>query len=211
MRVAIIGTGNVGSAIGQAVTAAGHDVIATASSPEKFEDFKKRVDGAETTSSNVDAVRGADAVVLAVPFGAVEEVVNEISGELEGKLVIDPTNPLKPDLSGVATNGTSAAEVIQSKAPGAKVVKAFNTVFASNQASPTVDGTQLDGFVAGDDPEAKSVVSDILDKVGYRPIDVGPLSAARYLEGMAFLNISLNAGNDWSWQSGWKLVGPTDQ
>jgi predicted dinucleotide-binding enzyme len=117
------------------------------------------------------------------------------------------TNPLKPDLSGLVTEGTSAAEMLQRRLSRARVVKAFNTVLAANQANPTVDGTQLDGFAAGDD-EAKKTVLELLATIGYRPIDAGPLSAARHLEAMAFLNIALNAANGWAWQSGWKLVGP---
>jgi predicted dinucleotide-binding enzyme len=72
----------------------------------------------------------------------------------------------------------------------------------------SVDGTQLDGFVAGDDTDAKKTVMDLLAAIGFRPVDVGGLSVARYLEGMGFINIALNSRNDWSWQSGWKLVGP---
>ena len=162
----------------------------------------------QTTTSNADAVAGADTVVLAVPFGAVQGIAADLAGDLAGKIVIDVTNPLNDDLSGLSTNGQSAAELVQQAAPQARVVKAFNTVLAANQADPSVDGTQLDGFVAGDDEEAKAVVVEVLGKVGYRPIDVGPLAAARYLEGMAFLNIALNARNGWGWQTGWKLVGP---
>jgi 8-hydroxy-5-deazaflavin:NADPH oxidoreductase len=122
--------------------------------------------------------------------------------------VIDATNPLAADLSGLVTDGGPAgAERVQSAAPEARVVKAFNTVFAGNQAVADVDGTRLDGFVAGDDDGAKQVVSELLEAVGYRVIDVGGLSAARYLEGMAYLNIALNAFNDLPWESGWKLVG----
>lgn len=207
MKVAIIGAGNVGSAIAQATSEAGHDVTVAARTSEKFEDLTKKVEGALTTTSTTEAVQGADIVALAVPFGEVESVVREIADDVSGKIVIDATNPLKADYSGVATEG---AELVQRTAPGAKVVKAFNTVFASNMAHPRVDGVQLDGFVAGDDVEAKKTVLDLLGKIGYRPIDVGPLSFARYLEGMAYLNIALNSANEWSWQSGWKLAGPTD-
>ena len=91
------------------------------------------------------------------------------------------------------------------------MVKAFNTVFAANQASPSVDGTSLDGFYAGDDEQAKQKVAEFLAAAGYRPVDAGPLSAALPLEHMAFLNISMNARNNWPWQSGWKLVGPGPQ
>ena len=207
MKVAIIGSGNVGSAVARAATNTGHEVtVADLEGSEGLETLRTDL-GVTTTTSNQEAVTDADMVVLAVPFGVVESVAQEIADQVGDKIVIDITNPLKDDLSGLQTDGTSGAELVQKQLPEAKVVKAFNTVFAGNQAVATVDGVQLDGFVAGDDPDAKKHVIRLLEEIGYRPIDVGPLSTARYLEGMAFLNISLNAKNNWSWQSGWKLVG----
>jgi predicted dinucleotide-binding enzyme len=94
-------------------------------------------------------------------------------------------------------------------APGVRVVKAFNTVFASRLNDPVVDGIALDGFYAGDDPAAKAAVAELLAAMGFHPIDTGELLTARTLELMAFLNITLNARNGWPWQSGWKLLGPT--
>ena len=209
MKVAIIGSGNVGSAVAKAAKGTGHEVVvADLEGSENLETLGEEL-GIQTTTSNVEAVGDADVVVLAVPFGAVKSAVDGIADQVGDKIVLDITNPLKDDLSGLHTDGgPSGAELVQKQLPQARVVKAFNTVFAGNQANPTVDGVQLDGFVAGDDADAKKQVSHLLEEVGYRPIDVGPLSAARYLEGMAFLNISLNAKNAWSWQSGWKLVGP---
>ena len=208
MKVAIIGSGNVGSAVAKAATDTGHEVtVADLEGTESLAALGKDL-GVATTSSNAEAVDDSDLVVLAVPFGAVDAVVGTIADHVGDKIVVDVTNPLKDDLSGLQTDGTSGAELVQKQLPKAKVVKAFNTVFAGNQANPTVDGVQLDGFVAGDDLDAKKQVLHLLEEIGYRPIDVGPLSTARYLEGMAFLNISLNAKNNWSWQSGWKLVGP---
>lgn len=208
MKIAIIGSGNVGSAIARAATGAGHDVVVADRSPDGLVAVTEQAP-VQTATSNRAAVAGADAVVLAVPFDAVEAVAVELGDELAGKIVIDVTNPLAPNLSGLLTDATSAAELVQRAAPNARVVKAFNTVLAANQAEGAVDGVQLDGFVAGDDDDAKQAVLDLLSQIGFRPIDVGPLSAARYLEGMAFLNISLNARNGWAWGTGWKLVGPT--
>ena len=207
MKFAIIGSGNVGSAIARAVTDAGHDAIVADPSEESLRILASNVPVA-TTISNVDAVTGADAVVLAVPFAAVTDIVASLRDQLANKIVIDVTNPLAADLSGLVTDGSSGAEVVARAAPEARVVKAFNTVFAGNQATASVDGTQLDGFVASDDREAKQTVMDLLAAIGFRPIDVGGLSVSRYLEGMGFINIALNARNEWSWQSGWKLVGP---
>ena len=208
MKFAIIGSGNVGTSVARGVTGAGHDVMVADLSEDGLTAIAEAAP-VQTTTSNREAVSGADAVVLAVPFGAVQGIAAELRDDLAGKIVIDVTNPLAADLSGLAINGTSAAELVQRAAPDARVVKAFNTVLAANQADPSVEGTQLDGFVASDDDEAKQSVMGVLAQIGFRPIDVGPLSAARYLEGMAFLNISLNATNGWSWGSGWKLVGPT--
>lgn len=208
MKFAIIGSGNVGGSIARAVTGAGHDAVVAGPGEDSLAALAGEVD-VGTTTSNLEAVTGSDVVVFAVPFGALETAVGEVADELDGKIVIDVTNPLADDLSGLAVEGTSAAEIVQQAAPGARVVKAFNTVFAANQAAGSVDGVQLDGFVAGDDADAKQTVADLLAEIGFRPIDVGGLKAARYLEGMAYLNIALNARNDWSWASGWKLVGPT--
>jgi 8-hydroxy-5-deazaflavin:NADPH oxidoreductase len=94
-------------------------------------------------------------------------------------------------------------------APRARVVKAFNTILAGRQSDPEIDGVQLDGCVASDDSAGKQKVLDLVGSLGFRPVDAGPLTMARALEGMAVLNISLNMTNGWSWQSGWKLLGPT--
>lgn len=209
MKVAIIGSGNVGGAVANAAKNIGHEVtVADLEGTETLAALGRDL-GVETTSSNVEAVNDSDVIVLAVPFSAVDTVVAGIADHVGDKIVVDVTNPLKADLSGLETDGgKSGAELVQQHLPQAKVVKAFNTVFAANQASPTVDGVQLDGFVAGDDADAKKHVAHLLEEIGFRAVDVGPLSTARYLEGMAFLNISLNARNDGSWRSGWKLVGP---
>ena len=207
MNFAIIGSGNVGTAVARGVTGAGHDVVVADPSEAGLAAIAEQAP-VQTTTSNREAVAGADVVVLAVPFDAVAALAADLRDDLADKVVIDVTNPLAPDLSGLTTNGLSAAELVQQAAPDARVVKAFNTVLAANQADPSVDGTQLDGFVASDDDDAKQTVISLLDQIGYRPMDVGQLSAARYLEGMAFLNIALNASNGWSWGTGWKLVGP---
>lgn len=211
MKVAIIGSGNVGGAVANAAKNTGHEVtVADLEGTATLAALRNDI-GVRTTNSNVDAITDSDVIVLAVPFGAVETVVAGIADHVGDKILLDVTNPLKADLSGLQTDGgASGAELIQRQLPEAKVVKAFNTVLASNQASPTVDGVQLDGFVAGDDADAKTHVLHLLEEIGFRPVDVGALSTARYLEGMAFLNISLNARNEGSWQSGWKLVGPVN-
>jgi NADPH-dependent F420 reductase len=202
MKVAIIGAGNVGKALATSITRAGHEVTLSASTPESARQAADAV-GAQAAPRNVDATRDADIVILAVPFvGAGQEVANEIREAVAGKTVVDVTNPMKTDFSGSAVEGSSAAEEFQKQLPEASVVKAFNTIFASHQANPSRD---IDGFVAGDDEKAKQRVISLVESIGFSPVDVGPLSAARHLEGMAFINIGLNAANGWSWTSAWKL------
>lgn len=208
MKYAILGSGNVGTAVTRAVTAAGHDVVVSDVDETALASLTYKISDVATTTDAAQAAADADVVVLAVPFPIVEELVSGLADALANTIVIDATNPLAADLSGLVTDGGPAgAERVQAAAPDARVVKAFNTVFAGNQPVAEVDGFVLDGFVAGDDADAKDVVAELLETVGYRVIDVGGLSAARYLEGMAYLNIAHNARNDLPWQSGWKLVG----
>jgi hypothetical protein len=209
MEIAIIGSGNVGKALATALVRAGNHVTISSADLEHAAAAADQV-GARSAKSSREAVEGAEAVVLAVPYPAVEEVLAEIGDALSGKILIDVTNRMDPTDPTATLDGTSASEQIQSKARAARVVKAFNTVFATNQANPVVEGIELDGFVAGDDQEAKRAVLELVKSLGLRPIDAGPLAMARALEAMGLLNISLNARNNWAWQSGWKLVGPSE-
>lgn len=202
MKVAIIGSGSVGTALATSIIRAGHEVTIAAKHPQRAR-AAAEASGATSADSNLAAVEGADVVILAVPYaGAAEDVATEIAGAVAGKTVIDTTNPMRPDFSGLATDGSSAAEEFQKLLPDAKLVKAFNTIFASNQANPT---RAVDGYVAADDEKAKQTVISLVESMGFTPLDVGPLSSARFLEGMAFINIGLNAANGWSWTSAWKL------
>jgi 8-hydroxy-5-deazaflavin:NADPH oxidoreductase len=209
MKCTILGAGNVGTAIATGTITAGHEVTVADVDADVLAELASQIPAAATTTDVHAAVADADVVVLAVPFGVVEELVAGVAESLAGTVVIDATNPLAADLSGLVTDeGPAGAQRVQQAAPDARVVKAFNTVFAGNQAVAEVDGVQLDGYVAGDDTDAKELVTELLEAVGYRVFDVGGLTAARYLEGMAYLNIARNAHNDLPWRSGWTLVGP---
>jgi 8-hydroxy-5-deazaflavin:NADPH oxidoreductase len=201
MKVAIIGAGNVGKALATSITRAGHEVTIAAEHAENARAAADQV-GATPAADNATAVIDADVVILAVPYTAAGgQVADDIRDRVAGKAVVDVSNPIKPDFSGLATS-TSAAEELQQQLPEASIVKAFNTIFASNQANPS---PEVDGYVAGDDDKAKQQVISLVESMGFAPVDVGPLSAARYLEGMAFINIGLNAANGWSWTSAWRL------
>jgi 8-hydroxy-5-deazaflavin:NADPH oxidoreductase len=209
VKIAILGAGDVGTAVARAAIETGNQVTMTAKHTGKAREVAGQV-GATAVAGNADAVRDADVAVLAVPFSAAKTVAGEIRDVAAGKIVIDATNPLEAGYSGMTTGERSGAEELQQLLPDTAVVKAFNTVLASNQAQPiTNEGIALDGLYAGNDKQAKSTVADWLSAIGYRPIDAGDLTAARELEHLAFLNISLNARNHWPWQTGWKLLGPT--
>lgn len=205
MNIAIIGAGNVGKALGTSLTRAGHQVTLAATTPESARAAAQEI-GARSADDAASAATDAQVVILAVPYAAEPSVAAEIADAAAGRIVVDVSNPLKPDYSGLATNGTSAAEELQQRLPQSRVVKAFNTVFATNQANPGAAGVPIDGYVAGDDAEAKQTVLDLVESIGLSPLDAGPLSSARHLEGMGFINISLNAANGWNWTSAWRLV-----
>jgi len=207
MNIAIIGAGNVGRALATSFTRAGHSVL-IASRDQADAAAVAAEAGARAVETSAAAAAGSDVVVLAVPFDSAEGVAAEIRDTVAGKPVIDVSNRMAFGPAGpTIDSGLSNAEKLAAWLPEAKVVKAFNTVFASNQVDPIVDGVQLDGFVATDDATARAVVLELVGSIGLRPIDAGPLSRAQQLEQLAFLNIALNATNGWSWQSGWKLAG----
>ena len=204
MKIGIIGAGNVGRALATAGVRAGHAITITSTTLEEAESVAAAV-GVRSARSNRDAVAEAEAVILAVPFDAVQSITRELGAALDGKILIDVTNRFAPE----QLNGPSNAELIRDMAPNAQVVKAFNTILAAHQVDPILDGIPLDGFVAGDDAAAKQQVLELVRSLGFRPMDAGPLAMARALEGMGTLNISLNMTHGWPWQSGWKLLGPT--
>jgi predicted dinucleotide-binding enzyme len=203
MQIAIIGAGNVGKALATTLTRAGHEVTISAAHPENARDAATET-GATAAASNAEAATGAQLVVLAVPASAINQVAGELKDQLAGKVLVDVANRPTPSPDGSAT---SIAEELQQAVPGAKVIKAFNTLFASRQAQPTVAGIAADAFVAGDDEAAKLAVLEVVESAGFRPVDAGSLASARTLEGMAWLNIQRNLAGG-TWQDAWVLVGP---
>jgi hypothetical protein len=124
---------------------------------------------------------------------------------------VDATNHVNIQNPGEVLGSLSNAEEIQNRHPKVRVVKAFNYAFAARMAEPVVSGTRLDGFVVGDDKAAKDKVLELVESIGFRPIDAGPLVMARALESMGLLIIMLQIKHSWPWQNGWKLVGPPDE
>ena len=207
MKIGIIGSGNVGKALAKSGVRAGHEVTLSASNAEHATAAAKET-GAHAAASNAEAVEDADLIVVAVPYDKLGEVFRGLGTSVDGKVVIDATNHINVQNPGEVLGGLSNAEEIQKRHPQVRVVKAFNYSFASRMADPKVDGDRLDGFVAGDDQEAKDKALEFVESIGYRPIDAGPLVMARVLEGMGLLIVGLQIRNKWPWQNGWKLIGP---
>lgn len=210
MKVAIIGTGNVGSALGSTLVKGGHEVVYTARDAAGTREVARAV-GAVAAPGLEDAVRDADVIILAVPFSATRDVAAELAPLVAGKVVIDTTNPLKPDYTGLDTGSdASGAELLAAALPEARVAKAFNTVFAGLQADPHALGQRLDVLIATDDPGARDAVALLAASAGFRPVAVGPLTAARELEALAWLNIRLQLLNEGTWSTAVALVSPPD-
>jgi len=193
MQIAIIGTGNVGAALGQRWAAAGHDILFGARQPgaAKVAAVVKKA-GARTRAVALrEAAASADVVVLATPFSAAEQAIAEC-GNLAGKILIDCNNPLLPDLSGLTVGHTdSAGEAVARWAKGARVVKTLNTTGSGNMLDPRYGRESLSMFLCGDDADAKKLVTGLVAELGFEPVDAGPLTQARYLEPLAMLWISM--------------------
>lgn len=172
MKIAIIGNGNVGSGLANVLSKTQHQVGT----------FGRADDVA-------NAVNEADIVILATPYGAAAEIVEQ--ADFTGKIVIDVSNPVTEDFSALQLGTTtSAAEAVAALVPGASVVKAFNTIFAQHYAGDLkLDGQPLQTFVAADDETARDTVKTLAAEAGFEPVDAGPLSTARQLEPLGFLNI----------------------
>lgn len=162
--------------------------------------------GTVRAASNAETVSTAEVVALCVPWGAAQAAIRT-AGNLAGKIVIDCTNPLADDLKGLVVGlTTSAAEQVQGWAPGAKVIKAFNTIGAVNFGHARFGAQRADGFYCGDDRDAKAVVKELIADAGLEPVDVGPLVNARLLEPLAMLWIDLAVNQRQGTNHAFKLI-----
>lgn len=189
--IAIIGTGNVGGALGPEFAAQGHTIVYGSRDPDRAEvqELVASTSGDASATSMMSAAANADIVVIAVPGGVAEELVSGL-GDLSGKIIIDPTNRVAPGEDGFMnhTAETSNAELIQAAAPNAQVVKAFNTLNYRTMIDP---GGPVTIPLAGDSLEAKATVAMLVEGMGLEAVDVGPLRSSHVLEGM--LTIWINA------------------
>ena len=190
--IAIIGTGDVAHALGVEFAAQGHTIVYGSRKPDRGS-VRKLVDATghgATATTPPEAVIGADIVVLAVPGMLVEEITLSL-GDLSGKIIIDPTNPLERSLltfrHGVET---SNAEIIQAAAPDADVVKAFNTLGWKTMMEPGDSGGPVSIPLAGDSGSAKRKVAKLVEGMGLDPIDLGGIENAHWIEGMLIVWIN---------------------
>jgi predicted dinucleotide-binding enzyme len=195
MTIAILGTGNMAKGLAKQFAAAGEAVVLGSRDAGTAAAVAQAL-GAGVSGSDVgSAAAAADLVVLAVPYAAAGETI-AAAGGLAGKTVLDISNPVTPDYAGLALgHTTSAAEEIQRLAPGARVVKGFNTVFAEVlQSGGEVDGRPVTVFLAGDDAAAVEAVATLAEAAGFSTLRLGGLAMARHLEPLGFLNIALGYG-----------------
>ena len=187
-HISIIGTGNMGQAIAAVAGRGGHSV--------------------QLLGQNDSTAATGDVVVLAVPYPAISDVLAARGNQLEGKIVVDITNPLNFetfDSLTVPADASAAAE-IAAALPGSRVLKAFNTTFAATLAAGKVGDLTTTVLIAGDDADAKSTLAGIVTSGGLNAIDAGSLSRARELEAIGFLQITLAAGEKVSWTGGFGVA-----
>lgn len=196
MNITIIGPGNMGRAIGTRGVAGGHSVTFVGRTIESAREAADEIrasakNNVQVSATTTDRVEPGDVVVLALWYGTNIEVAKQLGEKLKGKTVVDIANPVNSSYDGLVTapDSSSAEDVAKAAGTKVKVVKAFNTTYASTLRDGKVAGQPLDVFIAGDDEEAKSKVAQIVEDAGMRPVDAGPLSRARQVEGMQFLHI----------------------
>ena len=191
MKIGIIGAGDVGGTLGMRWRQKGHEIMfgvrnRQSQNVQKLIQLDKNLEFGEI----METVAYGGVIVLAVPWTSVEETILR-AGNLSNKILIDPTNPLTPDLKGLALDNSSAAEKISNLAKSAKVVKAFNMIGAKTLNNLIFGSQRADVFICGDDSKAKKIVQELAIDIGFDVVDVGPLVNARMLEYLALLWIEL--------------------
>ncbi|HJY25130.1 MAG TPA: NADPH-dependent F420 reductase [Actinomycetes bacterium] len=205
--ITIIGTGNMARGIATRAVAGGNDVQILSRDSARAAALADEV-GKARSGELGDPITG-DIVILALYYDVAKSVIEQYGNTLDGKVVVDISNPVDTaTFAGlVVPADSSAAQEIAALVPSAAVVKAFNTTFAGTLAAGEVEGQPLDVLIAGDDDAAKRAVSELVESAGLRPLDVGDLSKARWLEGLGFLHIGLQLSRGTNFATAVKLIG----
>jgi 8-hydroxy-5-deazaflavin:NADPH oxidoreductase len=192
MNGTLIGSGNMGSGLASQIAKTTNSLVITGRNAAKAKALAHSV-GA--TFKDKAPAEGADVVIVATAYADAVAAL-QAAGDLKGKVIVDITNPLTADYMGLTVgHSTSAAEEIQKAFPAARVVKAFNTVFAQTLAAgPSLAGETVPVYFAGDDADAKEKVRALVKSTGFAPVDAGGLKNARYLEPLAGLNVYFGYG-----------------
>jgi predicted dinucleotide-binding enzyme len=207
MNIGIIGSGNVGGVLGARWAQKGHQVVFGSREPHSAE-MRQLVEAAGKTAraATLSETATCDVLLLATPWPATQSILAGL-GNLARKVLIDATNPLLPDLSGLALGTTtSAAEQVAGWARGAQVVKAFNTVGNNIMADPTFQSEKPVLFYCGDHENAKKTVHQLAEEIGFDPQDAGGIRQARLLEPFALLWISLAFQQGWGREFAFKVL-----
>jgi 8-hydroxy-5-deazaflavin:NADPH oxidoreductase len=209
VRIGIVGTGRMGGTLGRLFANRGHVVSMGSRQPERAQAQFKDVANCRVASLQ-ESVDFGDVVVLATPWQVTHATLMELEN-LQGKVVVDITNPVSADVSHLTIGGnSSAAEQIAAWSPGALVVKAFNGICAANLERPTFSGEPAQIFYCGEDRHAKNTTADLIEQLGFVAVDCGKLSNARYLEAMAMLSIQMAFAQDHGIDSTFKFMGRRD-
>ena len=210
MDVAIVGTGNMARGIGSRLVGGGHEVTLYGTELGRAEALAGELGGSANAATVGDPIAG-DVVVLAVWYPVASEVVQRYGSQLGGKVVVDISNPLDLEaFEPISPEAGSGAQEVAAAAPGARVVKAFNTTFAGTLAGGgEVAGQPLDVFIASDDDEAKQTVAALVRDGGLRPVDVGPLRRARELEALGYLHMAVQEPLGAGFGSAVKVLTPS--
>lgn len=189
MKIAVLGSGHIGAGLARAWVKKGHDVVLGARDAEDVATLERGREIGARVASLADAAKGADVVVLAVPYGALASVI-AATGPMEGQVVIDCTNAVEPGFALKFGHTTSSAEELQRRLPRARVVKSFNAQGAENLAQPVYGGVAASNFYCGDDGAGRQVMKQLIEEVGFEAVDAGPLKHARLLEPLMLLWIA---------------------
>ena len=196
MSVSIIGAGNVGQALAQALVRKGETVVLGVPDPAKYRAAAQALGERARVATVAEAIEAGGLVILAVPYAAAESVARSVP-DWGGRILVDATNPLAPGLAGLSVGTTtSGAEEIAKAARGARVVKAFNTTGAENMADARYPGGAPFMPVCGDDADARDRVKALATLIGFDAVDMGELRSARYLEpfAMAWIHLAIKLG-----------------